>query len=88
MSAGAVYLDLPATLLSQNVDENKIIKVSPCPPPPLLYPDTKLIEQAADLLMRAKRPLIIIGKGECMRLNRKYLLIPFALFFYLLNFFT
>jgi len=73
MSAGAVYLDLPATLLTQNVDESKIVKVSRCPPPPLSYPDTKLIKQAADLLMSAKRPLMIIGKGECMRLNRKYL---------------
>ncbi|XP_012218424.1 2-hydroxyacyl-CoA lyase 1 [Linepithema humile] len=60
---GAVYLDLPATLLNQNVDESKIVKVSPCPPPPLSYPDTKLIKQAANLLIRAKKPLVIVGKG-------------------------
>lgn len=62
---GPVYLDLPATLLMQSVDESKIIKVSPCPPPPLCYPDTKLIKQAANLLIRAKKPLVIIGKGKC-----------------------
>jgi len=82
MSAGAVYLDLPATLLIQNVDENKIIKVSSCPPPPLLFPDMKLIEQAADLLTRAKRPLVIIGKGKCMRLKMS-ILIPFPLLLHL-----
>ncbi|XP_070516334.1 2-hydroxyacyl-CoA lyase 1 isoform X2 [Cardiocondyla obscurior] len=60
---GAAYLDLPATLLTQNVDENKIAKVLPCPPPPLSYPDAKLIEQAANLLIKAKKPLVIIGKG-------------------------
>ncbi|KAL6438544.1 hypothetical protein ACFW04_004544 [Cataglyphis niger] len=60
---GAVYLDLPATLLTQNVDESKIFKALPCSPPPLSYPDTKLIEQAANLLIKAKKPLVIIGKG-------------------------
>ncbi|XP_011343689.2 2-hydroxyacyl-CoA lyase 1 isoform X3 [Ooceraea biroi] len=60
---GAVYLDLPATLLTQSVDESKIIKVSPCPSPPLSYPDERLIEQAANLLIKAKRPLVIVGKG-------------------------
>ncbi|EFN63107.1 2-hydroxyacyl-CoA lyase 1 [Camponotus floridanus] len=60
---GAVYLDLPATLLTQDVDESKIFKALPCPPPPLSYPDAILIEQAAILLIRAKKPLVIVGKG-------------------------
>ncbi|XP_070168726.1 2-hydroxyacyl-CoA lyase 1 isoform X2 [Polyergus mexicanus] len=60
---GAIYLDLPATLLTQNVDESKIFKALPCSLPPLSYPDTKLIEQAANLLIRAKKPLVIVGKG-------------------------
>ncbi|CAL1682935.1 unnamed protein product [Lasius platythorax] len=60
---GAVYLDLPATLLTQNVDESRIFKALPCSPPPLSYPDAKLIEQAANLLIRAKKPLVIVGKG-------------------------
>lgn len=61
---GAVYLDLPATLLTQNVDESRIFKALPCSPPPLSYPDAKLIEQAANLLIRAKKPLVIVGKGK------------------------
>ncbi|KAJ8681679.1 hypothetical protein QAD02_017471 [Eretmocerus hayati] len=60
---GAAYLDLPATILKQSVDANKIIKVSPIPEPPLIFPDVKLIERAADLVVRAQKPLIIVGKG-------------------------
>ncbi|XP_018371482.1 PREDICTED: 2-hydroxyacyl-CoA lyase 1 [Trachymyrmex cornetzi] len=60
---GAAYLDLPATLLTQNVDESKIAKVLCCPSPSLLYPDAKLIERAANLLIKAKKPLVIVGKG-------------------------
>lgn len=60
---GAVYLDLPATLLTQNVNESKIFKAPPYSPPPLSYPDGKLIEQAANLLIKAKKPLVIVGKG-------------------------
>lgn len=62
--AGAVYLDLPATLLTQNEDESNIFKALPCPSPPLAYPDADLIEQAANLLIRAKKPLVIVGKGK------------------------
>lgn len=60
---GVAYLDFPATILTQSVNEEKIYKVKPCPPPPLVYPDRQLIEQAADLLVRAKKPLVIVGKG-------------------------
>ncbi|CAK9814685.1 2-hydroxyacyl-CoA lyase 1 [Anthophora plagiata] len=60
---GAVYLDLPATLLNQSVNSEKIYKVAPCPPPPLIFPDRRLVEQAASLLMHAKKPLVIVGKG-------------------------
>ncbi|XP_014486175.1 PREDICTED: 2-hydroxyacyl-CoA lyase 1 [Dinoponera quadriceps] len=60
---GAAYLDLTATLLTQNVEENKIVRVAPCPPPPMSYPDMRLIERAADIFTAAKRPLVIVGKG-------------------------
>ncbi|KAK0175468.1 hypothetical protein PV327_009216 [Microctonus hyperodae] len=60
---GAAYIDLPATILRQQVNENEISKVAMCLPPPLVFPPPKLIEEAANLLTRAKKPLIIIGKG-------------------------
>lgn len=62
---GVAYLDLPATILNQSVDEENIYKVAQCPPPPLIFPDYRLIKQAATLLMQAKKPLLIIGKGSC-----------------------
>ncbi|KAK2584282.1 hypothetical protein KPH14_006684 [Odynerus spinipes] len=60
---GATYLDLPATILKQNVDENKIVLTLPCPEPPIIFPDQRRIEEAADMLVRSEKPLIIIGKG-------------------------
>lgn len=60
---GVAYLDLPATLLNQTVDDEKIYKANRCPPPPLVFPDHRLIQQAAALLMGAKKPLLIVGKG-------------------------
>ncbi|XP_001606876.1 2-hydroxyacyl-CoA lyase 1 isoform X1 [Nasonia vitripennis] len=60
---GAAYLDLPATLLKQRVDGSQVVKVLPVPEPPLIFPDVRLIEEAADLIVRAKKPLIITGKG-------------------------
>ncbi|XP_011312268.1 2-hydroxyacyl-CoA lyase 1 [Fopius arisanus] len=60
---GAAYLDLPATLLRSQVSEDAVVKVLPCPPPPLLFPQPNLINEAATLIFNAKRPLVIIGKG-------------------------
>ncbi|KYN00158.1 2-hydroxyacyl-CoA lyase 1 [Cyphomyrmex costatus] len=72
---GAAYLDLSATLLTQNVDESKIAKVLCCPPPPLMYPDTKLIEQAANLLIKANKPLVIVGKGKRTDLQKIFIIL-------------
>lgn len=55
------------------MDENKIAKVLPCPPPPLSYPDAKLIERAANLLVKARKPLVIVGKGK--RIHKKLFII-------------
>ncbi|XP_033342295.1 2-hydroxyacyl-CoA lyase isoform X2 [Megalopta genalis] len=60
---GVAYLDLPATILNQTADEGKIYKANRCPPPPLIFPDHRLLQEAADLLMRARKPLLIVGKG-------------------------
>ncbi|XP_012253296.2 2-hydroxyacyl-CoA lyase 1 [Athalia rosae] len=60
---GATYLDMPATILTQKVPVKRIAKVGRCPPPPVIYPQPELIEQAVSLLANAKKPLIIVGKG-------------------------
>ncbi|XP_045451713.1 2-hydroxyacyl-CoA lyase 1 [Melitaea cinxia] len=61
---GVAYLDMPATLLTAEVDEDKVPLDYYSPEPVrLAHPDPLLVEQAADLLSKAERPLIIVGKG-------------------------
>ncbi|KAH0552247.1 2-hydroxyacyl-CoA lyase 1 isoform X1 [Cotesia glomerata] len=60
---GVAFLDLPATLLKEQVEESKIVEVLRCPDPPIAFPDPSLVDEAAELLANAARPLVIIGKG-------------------------
>src|SRR5262245_24329634 len=62
---GGVYLDLPAKLFAQQIDaqagKQSLIKV--VDPAPRQIPAREAVERALALLKRAKRPLIILGKG-------------------------
>jgi oxalyl-CoA decarboxylase len=62
---GGVYLDLPAKLFSQSMDEAKgkasLIKV--VDPAPAQIPGAEAVNRALALLKSAKRPLILLGKG-------------------------
>ena len=62
---GGVYLDLPAALLGQVMDEiegqKSIVKV--IDPAPRMLPAPEAVNRALDVLKGAKRPLIILGKG-------------------------
>jgi oxalyl-CoA decarboxylase len=62
---GGVYLDLPAKLFSQTMDEvagaNSLVKV--LDPAPRHIPAPESIKRALDLLKSAKKPLVILGKG-------------------------
>ncbi|XP_053597969.1 2-hydroxyacyl-CoA lyase 1 isoform X2 [Microplitis demolitor] len=60
---GVSFIDLPATLLKEQVEENKIINVIRCPEPPITFPGPLLVDEAANLLINASCPLVIIGKG-------------------------
>ena len=60
---GVSYLDFPGNLLMQRVPGNRVVHTAICPEPPVAWPDPTLVRQAARLLMTAKRPLIIVGKG-------------------------
>ncbi|XP_068249580.1 2-hydroxyacyl-CoA lyase 1 isoform X2 [Palaemon carinicauda] len=60
---GAAYLDFPGNILSGKVD-NSLVQYSPkCPPPPIMLSCPEAVKEAVDLLSKAKRPLVIIGKG-------------------------
>jgi oxalyl-CoA decarboxylase len=63
--AGGVYLDLPAKLFSQVMDAEagarSLVKVMD--PAPAQIPAPAAVKRALDVLISAKRPLIILGKG-------------------------
>ncbi len=75
---GGVYLDIPASLLGQTMDalegEKSLIKV--VDPAPEQRPAVHAIERAIHHLKKAKRPLLILGKGasyaQCDSLVRKF----------------
>jgi thiamine pyrophosphate-dependent acetolactate synthase large subunit-like protein len=60
---GPVYLDLPSDVLQGAVEEAEVRWVSNyyTLAPPLGHPDQ--VRRAAELLVRAERPMLIIGKG-------------------------
>ena len=62
---GGVYLDLPAELLGQSLDavrgKESLVKVVDAVPRQIPAPDS--INRAVDLLRKARRPLILLGKG-------------------------
>jgi len=57
---GPVYLDLPEDVLTETGSASEPCCTDVYEPPAA---DTDAINQAADILLRAKRPAIIIGKG-------------------------
>lgn len=70
---GVAYLDFPGNLLQSKVKSDLLPSFAPHPPPPITYPNPKDVEDAAKLLLTAKRPLIIIGKGAAYSRAEDYL---------------
>lgn len=60
---GACYLDFPGNVLQGRVDSEKVVPTYVHPEAPLAFPNPLQVSEAAELLMNAKRPLVIIGKG-------------------------
>lgn len=60
---GVSYLDFPGNMLMQRVPSNQVVHTAICPEPPLAWPDPTLVSQAASLIIAAKKPLVIVGKG-------------------------
>uniref|UniRef100_A0A1L8DIX1 2-hydroxyacyl-CoA lyase n=1 Tax=Nyssomyia neivai TaxID=330878 RepID=A0A1L8DIX1_9DIPT len=59
---GVSYLDFPGNILQAKVPST-VANYYVHPEPPLCQPDLNLVQEAANLLALAKRPLVIIGKG-------------------------
>lgn len=61
---GVSYLDMPGTLLMAEADEDKVpMDFYNAEPVSLAHPNPSLVAQAAELLSKAERPLVIVGKG-------------------------
>ena len=62
---GGVYLDLPAKLFGQvmNAEDGRKSLVKVIDAAPAQIPAPESVKRALDVLRRAKRPLIILGKG-------------------------
>jgi len=60
---GATYLDVPDDIITGKCDVDKIVQVERAPDPPRMVAPMENIEAALNLLQRADRPLVLIGKG-------------------------
>ncbi len=60
---GAVYIDLPAEIITAPVEMEDMYFPPPVGDPPRALGDPRLVEQALRALEQAERPLLIIGKG-------------------------
>ncbi|KAJ9093123.1 hypothetical protein QFC19_008466 [Naganishia cerealis] len=60
---GAAYVDLPADYIQGTVQKDQIIKLPPIRTPPRTLAGDAEIIKAVSLLLSAKRPLLVIGKG-------------------------
>jgi 2-hydroxyacyl-CoA lyase 1 len=60
---GATYLDMPDDIITGECDETDAVQAHRVPEPPRTVAPQENIEQALNLLERAERPLVILGKG-------------------------
>src|SRR3977135_662619 len=60
---GATYLDLPDDIIRGKCDVDRVVEVERVGEPPRMVAPTENVEAALNLLERAERPLVILGKG-------------------------
>jgi 2-hydroxyacyl-CoA lyase 1 len=60
---GATYLDMPDDIITGKCDLEKVVQVERTPDPPRMVAPMENVEAALDLLERAERPLVLVGKG-------------------------
>ena len=61
--AGAAYLDLPGDMLNGHTKEADVEYSRPLPPPPVSLAPEAQVSRAVELLAKAERPLVVVGKG-------------------------
>jgi len=60
---GACYLDMPDDIITGKCDLDKVVQVERVPEPPRMIAPMENVEAALNLLEKAERPLVLIGKG-------------------------
>jgi 2-hydroxyacyl-CoA lyase 1 len=60
---GATYLDMPDDIITGKCDEKDVIESFTVPEPPRFQAPPENVEAALNMLERAERPLVIVGKG-------------------------
>lgn len=60
---GPVYIDLPADVLQAKVDEENVRRFVKTPTETRPMGDPEQVRRAAELLLEAERPLMLLGKG-------------------------
>jgi 2-hydroxyacyl-CoA lyase 1 len=60
---GAAYLDMPDDIIKGKCELDKIVQVQRVPEPPRMVAPGENVEAALDLLEKAQRPLVLVGKG-------------------------
>ena len=60
---GATYLDMPDDIIQGKCELDKVVEVERVPEPPRMVAPAENIEAALDLLEKAQRPLVLVGKG-------------------------
>jgi 2-hydroxyacyl-CoA lyase 1 len=60
---GASYLDVPDDIITGKCDLDKVVEVERAPEPPRTVAPAENIEAALNLLEKAQRPLVLVGKG-------------------------
>jgi 2-hydroxyacyl-CoA lyase 1 len=60
---GACYLDMPDDIIGGKCDLDKVVEVQRAPEPPRTVAPMENVEAALNLLEKAQRPLVLVGKG-------------------------
>ncbi|MBI2737618.1 MAG: oxalyl-CoA decarboxylase [Rhodospirillales bacterium] len=60
---GATYLDMPDDIIRGTADLDKVTQAERVPEPPRMVAPSENVEAALDLLEKAQRPLVLVGKG-------------------------
>jgi 2-hydroxyacyl-CoA lyase 1 len=60
---GATYLDMPDDIIRGTCELDKIAQAERVPEPPRMVAPAENVEAALDLLEKAQRPLVLLGKG-------------------------